>query len=475
MPVPKRRITTEQRLGIIKVMLGLFFILYRLVRGHKTDKFDRAVTAAFQSQKNPAFSKVMHLVSWPGFPPQSRIIPWLLPIFWAITGRWTEAIVQLGGWGTGILSAIFKKRMKRPRPSRFDFYFAPANIGGTSFPSGHVINYIGVYGTFAYLAAFNIRWKPLRRLVLLGISALLALVGPSRIYLGHHWASDVTASYLLGSGYVVGLTGIYRFMKEREADLLEHHAAVEQPAEFEIVGHGGAGAFHYGNSKTAIESALRFPIERIELDVRISADRELVLVHDDLVVINGKKRPVEEITSAELRATLPDFLTFDEALALIDNRVPVMIDLKKGNFVPELIESIERNGLQDSAMISCTDPWAIRKLRDAFPHMPIGLSTGHRPVGFAVRSGGSLVRNIVQDFGATPLLAALRWSGASAVMMHHHLATPQLVQLLHDHDYVVYAWTVDNPARMKKVVAARVDGVISNRPDLVVDVTRNGR
>jgi undecaprenyl-diphosphatase len=39
---------------------------------------------------------------------------------------------------------------------------------------------------------------------------LLALVGPSRIYLGHHWFTDVLASYLLGLCYLVGITAIYR-------------------------------------------------------------------------------------------------------------------------------------------------------------------------------------------------------------------------------------------------------------------------
>ena len=206
-PPPPRKLTTQNRLGIIGVLMSLFFILYRLVRAHKTDKFDIAVTTAFQRQRNPLLSRVMHLVSWPGFPPQSRVVPWVMPILWALTGRWIEAVIQMAGWGTGVISAIFKSRMRRPRPHRDHFYFAPARIGGTSFPSGHVINYIGVYGTAAYLAAFNIRSPRLRRIALMVTGTLLALVGPSRVYLGHHWTTDVTASYLLGTSYVVGLGG----------------------------------------------------------------------------------------------------------------------------------------------------------------------------------------------------------------------------------------------------------------------------
>ena len=48
--------------------------------------------------------------------------------------------------------------------------------------------------------------------------ALLALVGPSRIYQGHHWPTDVTASYLLGTSYLVGLTALYRWARQRHRE-----------------------------------------------------------------------------------------------------------------------------------------------------------------------------------------------------------------------------------------------------------------
>jgi len=469
-------LSTSGRFGIIAVLMSIFFVLYRLVRAHKTDHIDVAITSAFQRNKNPLLSRVMHAVSWPGFPPQSRVVPWLLPILWALSGRWIEAVVQLGGWGTGVISAIFKRRMRRPRPDGARFYFAPANIGGTSFPSGHVINYIGVYGTAAYLASFNIRSPLLRRICLFATGTLLVLVGPSRVYLGHHWASDTTASYLLGTSYVVGLGGVYRFLKEREQGLLERHAQVTEPHTFEIVGHGGAGAFHKGNTRDAIQAALRFDIDRIEIDLRRAGDGTLVLVHDEaLRMPDGKKRPVDRMTMAEIRAALPGAISFDEAVELIGGRVPLMIDLKLGGFEDELAAKIRQHRLADTAVVSCTDPRAIRKLRDAFPHMPIGLSTGHRPTGLLVRGGKSIAQNVLQDFIPFPLLVTMRWCGASAIMMHHHLIAPDVVQLFHEHDYRVYAWTVDNPFTMRRVVSCRVDGVISNRPDLVIDVSQRLR
>jgi undecaprenyl-diphosphatase len=130
-----------------------------------------------------------------------------------------EALFQFLAWGTGGISFVVKRSMRRPRPeataAETAIRVAAANIGGTSFPSGHVLNYIGVYGFLAYLAHTWIRPSAIRRTIVATLGALLALVGPSRVYLGHHWFTDVTASYMLGTTYLVAITNVYRWIRIR--------------------------------------------------------------------------------------------------------------------------------------------------------------------------------------------------------------------------------------------------------------------
>ncbi|MGI8865376.1 MAG: phosphatase PAP2 family protein, partial [Rubrobacteraceae bacterium] len=97
-----------------------------------------------------------------------------------------------------------------------EFQIHEARIGGTSFPSGHIINYIGIYGTMAMIASYRIKFTFLRRLVVGLLGLKIALVGPSRIYLGHHWFTDVLTSYLLGSSYVVVLNSLYKRALRRQ-------------------------------------------------------------------------------------------------------------------------------------------------------------------------------------------------------------------------------------------------------------------
>ena len=213
---PERAIISRPiRIAYVVLALLTVGVITRLVKSGKTAEFDATVTLAIQKQTNPLFSRLMHLASWAGFPPQSRILPWAIPGFIGYFGNRVDAIFQLAGWGTSALSFLLKTFMNRPRPVAGRFNVVAARIGGTSFPSGHVINYTGVYGMLAYLAGQHVKNKVVRRGIVAFLVSKIVLVGPSRIYLGHHWFTDVVTSYLLGSSYLVVLTAIYRRARYR--------------------------------------------------------------------------------------------------------------------------------------------------------------------------------------------------------------------------------------------------------------------
>jgi undecaprenyl-diphosphatase len=204
------------RMATVAGILGLFAFLgiFGAVRARRSEAFDLAMSLKLQRRRSPLLDRVMAVASWLGFPPQSRIVPpAIIVALFALRFR-VEAAFEALAWGTGFVSTVLKEIMKRPRPiAGEDLRVVAAPLGGSSFPSGHVITYVGTYGFLAYLAHTLIRPVALRRAVVGGLGALLALVGPSRIYQGHHWPTDVTASYMLGTSYVVALTALYRRVK----------------------------------------------------------------------------------------------------------------------------------------------------------------------------------------------------------------------------------------------------------------------
>jgi len=202
------------------VALAGFGAIFGLVRARRTDAIDLAVTLKLQRRREPVLQSVMRAVSWPGFPPESHIIPATIAAGLLVARLPLEALFMVGAWGTALVSTAVKAVMRRPRPvAGVDLRVITAPLGGSSFPSGHTITYVGVYGFLAYLAHTLLRPVAARSAIGAALVGLVALVGPSRVHQGHHWFTDVTASYLLGIAYLIGLTGLYQRIKAARAGM----------------------------------------------------------------------------------------------------------------------------------------------------------------------------------------------------------------------------------------------------------------
>ena len=196
--------------------LAGFGATFALVKARLSDAIDLAMTIKLQRRSHDAVEAVMHAASWPGFPPQSRLIPTAVTTGLLLGRLRLEAACFVLAWGTALLATGAKVLMNRPRPvAGKDLRVVAAPLGGSSFPSGHVLTYVGVYGFLAYLLYVLLPTGPGRRITVAGLLGLVGLVGPSRIQQGHHWMTDVLASYLLGTSYVIGVAAVYRRLKAR--------------------------------------------------------------------------------------------------------------------------------------------------------------------------------------------------------------------------------------------------------------------
>src|SRR5438067_10312324 len=136
-------------------------------------------------------------------------------LFWILDLR-LEAILIVVVYATsGILNGLIKLIVARPRPSASLVEIVQA-ASGNSFPSGHVMSYVALWGLLFSFGIILFRGHSWWRTVLLVVSALfVVLVGPSRVYLGNHWASDVLGAYLL-SGILLGAAlWMYLYLRGR--------------------------------------------------------------------------------------------------------------------------------------------------------------------------------------------------------------------------------------------------------------------
>lgn len=199
---------TQAFTALAGVGLMVFGGLAALVSGGLTADVDLVATQTVQSVGLPLFGPLMLGISLPGFFPQSfLIVGGLLALFWR-SGYRTEMKFALAASGSVLITEVFKRLFARPRPDA-ELVSVVEGATGNSFPSGHTLFYVTFFGFLAYLAYAQLKPGRLRTAVLLVSGLLILLVGPSRIWMGQHWASDVLASYALGLTYLVGLVWLY--------------------------------------------------------------------------------------------------------------------------------------------------------------------------------------------------------------------------------------------------------------------------
>ena len=196
----------------VATALGVGFVALALVLQRAAGtSIDVSITSLVQRIDEPAFAALMVAVSSLGYAPWSWTMFWAAAIGLFVAGFRREALLVLATHGVGVLVGAIKVLVERPRPTA-DVVRVMSDVGEYSFPSGHVASYVAFYGLLFFLAyaLFKRSWWRTLALVLLGLP--VALVGVSRIYLGHHWASDVAGGYAIGLAYLLILIELDRWL-----------------------------------------------------------------------------------------------------------------------------------------------------------------------------------------------------------------------------------------------------------------------
>lgn len=230
-----------------------------------------------------------------------------------------------------------------------------------------------------------------------------------------------------------------------------------------IIGHRGASGHAPENTLAAFKKAVAMGATFVETDLQLSRDARFVAIHDDSVdrTTNGQGK-VHDQTLAALRRldagswfgseyvgeripTLEEILEFSKK-----NDVVFYLELKpSGSWGGEhaLIGALRESGEVARVMVISFDPNILAGLRNIEPTLMTG-----------VLYDGQL---------ADPLKSATD-AGARQIVVRGDLVTPSLIAEAHKRDLQVVCWTINQPAHIRLLVAAGVDGIMSDYPDRVV-------
>ena len=216
------------------------------------------------------------------------------------------------------------------------------------------------------------------------------------------------------------------------------------------VGHRGARAYEPENTLRSFKKALELGVNAVELDVRMTKDGEIVVIHDAKVdrTTNGKGL-VTQLTLKEIKQLKTEkdqkVPTLEEALDFLDKKVKVLIELKETGLEAKVLKTVQKKGLENNVVIVSFLEDALRKVRELNEKVETGLIyVKHKnPVKTAA------------DLKASYLLPLYRFT---------HTAD---VQKAHQNGLKVIVWTINKPEEVADYVKKGVDGITSDKPDIL--------
>ena len=219
-----------------------------------------------------------------------------------------------------------------------------------------------------------------------------------------------------------------------------------------LIGHRGASAYAPENTLMAFALAAEQGVDGIEFDVQLSADEQLVIIHDAQVdrVSDGVGR-VAKLTLAELKAldlgegqSIP---TLDELFEAFGPQFLYNLEIKSwgGGIETAVADRIESHRLENRVLVSSFNPLSVRRARQEL--------TRTTPVALIRQPGWQQhLRHFVSGEADHP---------------HYSLVNEKYMTWARQKNYRVNVWTVDDPAEARRLARLGVNGIITNKPDVI--------
>lgn len=247
--------------------------------------------------------------------------------------------------------------------------------------------------------------------------------------------------------------------------------AEPQPSgKLRLVGHKGADLIAPGNTLDSFRAAVEAGVDTIELDVLWLQDAHLPLAQRAPLVVAHDWEDAARRTPLSLTEALDAFL--EPPL----DKVEIDLDMKLPGREEEMIEALGERGLFDRAMVSTMELYTLGKVLELAPHLRRGWTYPKVTKDWTSKrwAKAPLAVALVAMRHRLPGLAAekLPKLGVEAMWVYHPLISPRLARICKLSGVELIAWTVDDLARMERLVAIGVDGICSNDPRLFSQLSR---
>ncbi len=228
-----------------------------------------------------------------------------------------------------------------------------------------------------------------------------------------------------------------------------------------VFAHRGAHAVAPENSLQSFEEAIQMGCDGIELDIRFTATRDIVVFHDRrLLRMTGRlgkvhKMPIEKLRRIYLRGDPNHRIpTLEDVLDLLRDRVLINLDIKPHPFYmdgleAQLIKMLRDFKLRENIIISSFNFKILKRIAALAPEYHLGYIFRHKIYTLFIE------REILHS-------------------MHpnYRLVNRLYVDHLHERGFSIHVWTVDRAKAMEKMIRLGVDAIITNKPEVYFQVVK---
>ena len=238
-----------------------------------------------------------------------------------------------------------------------------------------------------------------------------------------------------------------------------------------ILAHRGYSGKYPENTMTAFKEALKAGADGIELDVQLTKDGQVVIIHDEKVdrTTDGqgwvKDFTLEEIKKLNANRTKPESIesesipSFDEYCKwAADNTLITNVELKTGKYYyrgleEKTLEIVRKHGIEDRIIFSSFNPLSVYKIKQLAPEIPCGL--------LAEYGGIEMAGDLCSDFG----------------FEYYHPSKDELteenIENCNERGIGLNVWTVNDQDKFLWCKKIKVNSVITNYPETFVNQIKN--
>ncbi|WP_432975109.1 glycerophosphodiester phosphodiesterase [Dactylosporangium sp. CA-233914] len=232
-----------------------------------------------------------------------------------------------------------------------------------------------------------------------------------------------------------------------------------------VIAHRGFSAVYPENTLTAFRAAMELAVESIEFDVHLTADDELVVIHDHtLDRTTSGTGAVSQLTLEDIQRhnaaagfDLPaePVPTLGAVLDLLGGRTRLNINVKPENstrkrLIDGVVKAIGQRDLADTAYIAGEEE-SLRLARQ------LNLDAG--------------LCNLDVEPAATLLKRSVA-IGCELIQPGHAVVSKDMVTAAHEAGVEVNVFWADEPAEMRRLISMGVDSILTNRPDVLIAVRK---